>query len=1035
MRRHRAPAWRLLALLALAGCERASGPELRLAPLPHGSPLCPDLPAAAAAPELAPGEGPAEHLAAGAMDLHALSLRHGEFFSVAASQAGADLVLCLYDEQGRLLLPVDRPTGGEEAEELAAIAPQAGRFLLGVRAFDPEREGGYQLQTEIEPRPDERRRRRAEASTATALAEQAWRAGEREGAVVAARLFARALANVQALGDPRGEGDVAYRLGRLERLVLHDPAAALVHLERACPLAQAHAGPLARAQACGELGQAQVALGRAAESLPHLAAAEALYRQLGEPGWAAVMVQEQATAYQLLGRVQEALDGYGAVLTIFRSLGASAEAATALHNRAVLLATLGRREEAKADYRAALALRAGLAAERAAPQGQVKTLTALGSLELEGGDLAAARELFSAALSLNRELGDLAGEAVTLGYLGLLDERRGDLRAALLHHREAVGRSAGAGDGCLHARALAQLGDAETDAGLASAARQSYSAAMAAVLRCDDALLVARVRFGSARAKQRSGDPAAAWEDLEAALALTEELREAPLSRNLRATFLAGKQDYYDLGVELLLELAARAPAASYGRQALELAERARARSLLDLIREGGGTLRRRVPEALAARLRELTDAIRRQHERQSAEGPGAAAGLDPGRGEPLRSLLAELDRLETEIRQASPEPSTLAGAEPLSYDRIERELLEPGTLVLNYRLGRRQSVLWALEPGRFETFRLEPSEVLEPLLLRAHRLLARGDPELAGVQLALTLELLAKDLLGPVQHLLGRKRLVIVGGGALELLPFAVLPSPAGTGRPLLLDHEIVVEPSLSVLAALERESRGRRPAPRALALFADPVYSARDERVPAGLRQAAAAGTYERLPASRREAEAIAALLPAGQALLRLGFEARRENFLSERLASFRELHFAVHSAANSEHPELSRLVLSLIDEAGNPLAGEVFAHEIHHLHLPADLVVLSSCDSGLGADVRGEGLVGLPHAFFDAGATRVISSLWQVGDAATASLMTRFYRHHVAGGLPPAAALRQAQIEEREVSPWPHTWGAFVVQGPWR
>jgi CHAT domain-containing protein len=152
---------------------------------------------------------------------------------------------------------------------------------------------------------------------------------------------------------------------------------------------------------------------------------------------------------------------------------------------------------------------------------------------------------------------------------------------------------------------------------------------------------------------------------------------------------------------------------------------------------------------------------------------------------------------------------------------------------------------------------------------------------------------------------------------------------------------------------------------------------------------------------------------------------------------LGQYRIVHFATHGLINSEHPELSGLVLSLVDENGKPQDGFLRMSDIFNLEMPADLVVLSACQTALGKEVKGEGLVGLTRGFMHAGARRVVASLWQVDDLATAELMKRFYSGMLKENLRPAAALRAAQTEMSGSSRWssPYYWAGFVIQGEWR
>jgi CHAT domain-containing protein len=166
-------------------------------------------------------------------------------------------------------------------------------------------------------------------------------------------------------------------------------------------------------------------------------------------------------------------------------------------------------------------------------------------------------------------------------------------------------------------------------------------------------------------------------------------------------------------------------------------------------------------------------------------------------------------------------------------------------------------------------------------------------------------------------------------------------------------------------------------------------------------------------------------------------LGFDATRELALSSSLAGVPVLHFATHGYVDEARPELSGLVLSLFDREGRPRDGFLRLDDIYNLDLSADLVVLSACRTGLGRSVRGEGVVGLARAFMYAGAPRVITTLWTVDDAATAALMTEFYRILMTEGRPPSEALRGAQLRMQQQPRWrhPYYWAGFTLNGEWR
>jgi CHAT domain-containing protein len=321
-------------------------------------------------------------------------------------------------------------------------------------------------------------------------------------------------------------------------------------------------------------------------------------------------------------------------------------------------------------------------------------------------------------------------------------------------------------------------------------------------------------------------------------------------------------------------------------------------------------------------------------------------------------------------------------------------------------------------------------------------------------------------------QELNGR-RLLIVAAGALEYLPFAALPIPSNDTnyQPLIANHEIINLPSASVLSVIRREKARRAVPPGTVAILADPVFDASDSRLrmatkrrggsrefTANTRSAQEApsslsggldsaltravrnldrANLSRLPFSGEEADAIARLVPAGSRLKATDFLATRERALSGELSNYRIVHFATHGLLNSEHPELSGLVLSLVDQNGEAQDGFLRMHEIYNLRLPAEVVVLSACQTGLGKEIKGEGLIGLTRGFMYAGAQRVVASLWQVDDLATAELMKHFYKRMLKEGQRPAAALRAAQLELMKQKRWssPYFWAAFVMQGEWK
>ena len=376
----------------------------------------------------------------------------------------------------------------------------------------------------------------------------------------------------------------------------------------------------------------------------------------------------------------------------------------------------------------------------------------------------------------------------------------------------------------------------------------------------------------------------------------------------------------------------------------------------------------------------------------------------------------------------------------------------------MQYALGKEQSYVWTVTKNSITSYQLPGRKEIERLGKEMINTLTSPRERIRLNTLATVGNQLTALILNPVASQLENKRLLIVGDGILHYIPFSSLPipqaSPSEEYQPLILQHEVVNLPSASTLAVLRQET-ARRPRPsKTVAILADPVFSPDDDRVNAKnssqpgeevvetvqtiTRAARDLGvSWERLMATRREAEAIMGLVSETQRSQALDFQANREMATSSQLAEYQIIHWATHGFVNSRNPELSGIVMSLVDEQGNWQNGYLRLNDIYNLNLPSELVVLSACQTALGQNIRGEGLVGLTRGFMYAGTPRVVASLWYVDDVATAELMTKFYQAMLSQGLTPSAALRAAQLEMWKNEEWrsPYYWAAFTLQGEWR
>lgn len=530
-----------------------------------------------------------------------------------------------------------------------------------------------------------------------------------------------------------------------------------------------------------------------------------------------------------------------------------------------------------------------------------------------------------------------------------------------------------------------------------------------------------------------------------------------------RSRYRAQHVQYYHEYMRVLLEQ-------GQTERAFEVLEASHARTLLEMLSHSRLDVSQGADPRLLERERKVQQLINAKAEDRIRIGSGTAKTQPSVLDREVAELLLEQERVDTEIRESSPGYAALAQPQPLSSREIQ-SLLDDNTLLLEYSLGDEQSYVWAVTKTSLTVYQIPKRHEIEATARRVYALLstlnreaskAVGSGNAAEQTYSREATTLSRMVLGPVAQVLGDKRLVIVSDGALEYIPFSALPLPEARTRsvPLVVKHEIVNLPSASVLAELRRERIGRPPASQAVAVLADPVFDTEDERLKVGRRQLTPSlgslkrdavtraaddlgltrngkVSLNRLLYTRKEAEAVMSVTPRGQGMAALDFHASRVLATSPELGQFRIVHFATHGILDNKHPELSGLVLSLVNPRGQTQNGFLTLQDIYNLHLPADLVVLSGCETGLGEQINGEGLISLTRGFMYAGASRVVASLWSVSDIATANLMTEFYKEMLHDGMRPAAALRGAQVHMWRQKQWnlPYYWAAFQIEGEWQ
>jgi CHAT domain-containing protein/TPR repeat protein len=851
--------------------------------------------------------------------------------------------------------------------------------------------------------------------------------------------FLAALALRECLPDGSARGDSLDYLGMLYHL-LGQPRKAITFFQSALPYRNPQS-PRLVAITLRNLADMYEETGDEG-GLPHYLSILDLMHDAGEEIGEGYIEESIALHYSVRGDYQNALEHAQRGLRHFHS---------AKHPRGEVFALFvigsaydgqGEPERALGYYEKALAM----CREGCEPAQRAEALWQVGRIHRELRHFDRALELQQQALDLYRTAGDRVMESELLLTLGKTHAMRGDPAKALIYYAEALPISRAVEFRTTEGGTLQAIAQTQFELGKESEALTAASQAIEIFRSIGAEADEAATRLLRARIERAGGNLDAARADAEVSIRLTEKVRGNIGTPETRATFVASTWETYEFYIDLLMHLHLDA-------LALRTSEQARARSLVDLLAESRAGASDRVKPARISRIRSLRERISAKAQAQlKLAGTGNSVQAQAIKRE-LEELNSEYEQVTAEIRGDDPALAAVTSPEPLELAQIQREIVDSSTFLLEYSLGETRSFLWVVTPTQLFSYELPPRARIEASVRTAYQALSSRS---AGTEAVADV---SKMILAPAWAAIRAKRLVVVPDGALHYVPFAALPSP-DSGKPLIADHEIVTLPSASAIAVLRRHPRSQKNS-KVLAVFADPVFDRNDSRLTAqmespSLTAARGAGddvvetelmrsaresgfsNLPRLPFTRREATAVLSLVAPSQRQQALDFDASRHTVLNGDLASYRFVHFATHGLLNNFHPELSGIVLSMVDEKGREQNGFLSTADVFNLSLAADLVVLSGCRTGLGKEIRGEGIAGLTRAFMYAGSPRVVASLWNVNDAATAELMKRFYQEML-GPLrrPPAAALRAAQLTMRQQARWsaPYYWAGFIIQGEWK
>lgn len=946
-----------------------------------------------------------------------------QFVNIAVEQKGIDILLKLIAPDGKTLAEYDSPTGRAGTEETKAVLEKEGEYVLEVSVVERTKvTGKYELNF----------------------------AEKRESTTQDLTRF-RAIIAYQAGMNLRGQRTI--------------PAIkqAVLKFEEAAKLMGELGDKKEQGISTTEKGLSQQLMGEYDNAIATYKSAIPFYDEVKDYKNKSTTLNNIAFIKSRLAEYQDALFYLHQSLETSRLSDNQTAPVLPLINLASVYKVIGDLRRSIEYYNEALVL----AKKFQMKNSETAILMNLGLIYSDTGEHQKGLDMHLEILPYYKSVRDNGGELNTLGYVGDEYFYLGNYNESLNYFNQQLklGETSSSRNTLVYA--YFGLGKNYTRLGDSAKALENLNKSLSYI--ADDKNSLAQILLWIGINKRNLGQLNEAKTELEKALDIVESIRNRLSSQDLRTSYFSKvNRRIYETYISVLMELYLQTKNPDFQTKAFEYAEKSKARSLLELLalsrvyfRKGLDANLLEDERKLRKDLQDKATQLSRLMTTKTAEDKLKEAQINYSKAE------ESLQQLEAKIRVASPQYAAITQLQTASLAETQN-LLDKDTMLLEFMLGDNKSYLWLIGKDSIKTIELPKGAEIEAKARKYYELLtarnfkvkfetaeekrsriAKADAEIAAVS-----NDLSQILLSQAKNLIANKKLLIISEGALQFIPFASLKI---NNRYLVETNETVNLPSASTLAILRREISNRKPAPKTVAVLADPVFEVTDNRFTfakvkseKGLTATRSTETEDlkssindfgdtelslkRLPFTRHEAETIAKLVPANQSKIALDFAATRQLALSDEMIQYQIIHFATHGFLNGKNPELSGLVFSLVDENGKPQNGFMRTDEVFNLKLSADLVVLSACKTGLGKDIRGEGLIGMTRGFMYAGASRVMVSYWDVNDEATAGLMAQFYQQHLAKKMSPSQALREVQLsflKDKNRSN-PYYWAAFSLHG---
>ncbi|MEW6737868.1 MAG: tetratricopeptide repeat protein, partial [Acidobacteriota bacterium] len=734
-----------------------------------------------------------------------------------------------------------------------------------------------------------------------------------------------ALPLVRAIGNRADLARVLNNMGKVYNEIEKNQLAIDCYQE-ALPIARSINNQHFEAAILNGIGVAYSYMEDPKQALNYFNQALAIFKKIDNKASMAGTLANICTAHNSMAETEKALDCFNEALSLQKELGDDRRRAITLSNVGIIYAELGELTKSLDYYFQALQLHETLGSRL----NQAITLNKIGDTYYLLGNLEKALEYFNKALTLERTYDYRAMQAITLKHIGTTHLSLADGHKALEYQNQSLLLFQEIGNRFLEAKALMKLGKTHHFLADNQKALACFQQALAVFRTKYNGLEAADALYNIALVKSKEGNIEAALNPLQEAISIGESLRVNFSVPELRNSYSAGIQNYYELYITLLMQLHNRDRAAGYHIQAFQVAERTRARTLVEILEEARINIYQGISQDMLEQERRLRQRLNNKAgllAKMQLNGEKDIQ-IDAVRKQ-IEELNEQVQRLESQIRQDNPHYAAFKYPEPLNLNEIQQQVLDDDTLLLEYALGKERGYLWAVTTNSIDVFELPGRAVIEELALEFYKLITAREDQIKFEKPAQRLKRvraadaksvhiaaqLSDLLIRPATKLLGRKRLIIVGDGLLRYIPFAALPAPTGKDNqahinsrksvqvPLVVKHEITYLPSASTLVVQRREIGGRASASKLIRIFANPVFSALDSRVkpvllPDRQKQVAATqtkvdalmGELEPLPETELAAHQILALVPANTSELATGFDANLTSATSPELGQYK-------------------------------------------------------------------------------------------------------------------------------------------------